>query len=154
MTGCLKGNFKQHALWLDALKGMLSNMPFDWMPRREMPFDRMPIYCTAMKERLSKTFWNTEIVITLLLRQNRAQKCLADISRFLPGSEALLNGCKLVDEMCFIPSRSNDPYTPLKNKQSQHGKQFWHLIYFKEWIHFWPQGTLTGTSLVWVLWVL
>ena len=47
LTGCLKGNFKQYALWLDALKGILSNMPYDWMPRREMPFDRMPIYCTA-----------------------------------------------------------------------------------------------------------
>ena len=33
-------------------------------------------------------------------------------------AEALLNGCKLAEEMCFIPSRSNDLHTPLKNKQS------------------------------------
>ena len=32
LTGCLKGNFKQYALWLDALKGIFSNMPYDWMP--------------------------------------------------------------------------------------------------------------------------
>ena len=34
-------------------------------------------------------------------------------------AEALLNGCKLAEEMCFIPSRSNDLHTPLKNKQSR-----------------------------------
>ena len=81
LTGCLKGNFKQYAFWLDALKGIFSNMPYDWMPRREMPFDRMPIYCTANPSRVKQ-----EQLRSLCLKQRLTKKLGMYIVGDLPSS--------------------------------------------------------------------
>ena len=45
-------------------------MPYDWMPRREMPFDRMPIYCTAEISRLGMTLAPKEKPLFLRINGN------------------------------------------------------------------------------------